>query len=165
MKPSAKNFDPDQNLCALIVDVARLMRRDFGRRMRDLNMTQSQWRTLMSLRRYEGINQAPLADLLEIQPITLARLLDRMEEAGLVERRPDPKDRRAFCLYLTPKAKPVVDEMLVLGAETLDALTAGFSAGDREQAMDLLKRMKRNLTEAEAKESAPTPANKKTARG
>jgi MarR family transcriptional regulator for hemolysin len=158
-----KQIDPENNLCALVVDVARLMRRDFARRMRDLNLTQSQWRTLISLRRFEGINQAPLADLLEIQPITLARLLDRMAEAGLIERRPDPKDRRAFCLYLTPKAKPVVDEMLVLGAETLEALTSGFSASEREQCMDLLKRMKRNLTEAEAEDGSSVPS-KKTAR-
>lgn len=112
----------------LLTDVARLYKTEFNRRFQPLfGLTQAQSRTLIHLGRHEGINQARLAELLEIQPITLARAIDRLETDGWVERRADPKDRRAFTLYLLPKAQPALDEIrdlaLSLRAQTLDGLS------------------------------------------
>src|SRR3546814_4821449 len=87
--------DPDRSLGFLLNDVSRLMRRNLNRRVQALGLTQSQWRALAYLSRQEGINQVTLADTLEVQPITLARLIDRLEAAGWVERRRHPSDRRA----------------------------------------------------------------------
>ena len=92
---------PYQGVGALLVEVGRLLRRNFNRRAQELGLTQAQWQALAHLSRKQGINQACLADLLEVQPITLARLIDRLAAAGWVERRPDPADRRAQRLYLT----------------------------------------------------------------
>lgn len=113
----------------LLVDVARLYKTLFNRRFQPLfGLTQAQSRTLIHLARNEGINQAGLAELLEIQPITLARAIDRLEADGWVERRADPKDRRAFTLHLLPKAQPALDDMrdlgLALREETLATLTS-----------------------------------------
>ena len=83
----------DPGLGFLITDLARLIRDDFTARMADIGMTQAQWRVLTHLARMEGCRQAELAEILEVAPITLARLLDRLEESGLIERRPRPGDR------------------------------------------------------------------------
>jgi DNA-binding MarR family transcriptional regulator len=90
----------------LLVEVSRLMRRAFKERLLESCLTHSQARTLVYASRNEGIRQCDLAELLEVQPITLVRLIDRLAEVGLVERRLDPKDRRAFQIYLTPAAAP-----------------------------------------------------------
>jgi DNA-binding MarR family transcriptional regulator len=87
----------------LISDVSRLMRRRFDERARLIGVTRAQWRTLTTLSRHEGINQGGMADLLEVEPITLCRMIDRLEEANLVERRRDPGDRRAWLIFLTPR--------------------------------------------------------------
>lgn len=113
----------------LLVDVARTYRTIFNRQFQPLvGLTQAQSRTLIHLARNEGINQARLAEILEIQPITLARALDRLAADGWVERRQDPGDRRAFTLHLLPKAEPALAEMrdlvLALREETLISLTS-----------------------------------------
>ena len=86
---------PEKSFGFLLYDAARLLRRDFERRAKQLGLTRAQWSVLAHLARNEGTNQAAAADVLEIEPITLVRLLDRLEAAGWVERRPDPNDRRA----------------------------------------------------------------------
>src|SRR5258705_7043158 len=90
----------------MLADVARLMRRDFKQRLKDSWLTHAQARVLVHTSRNEGIRQIELAEMLEVQPITLARLLDQLAEVGLIERRPDPKDRRAHHVYLTDAATP-----------------------------------------------------------
>lgn len=90
----------------LVSDVARLMRRAFERQIEDSALTLAQARALVYISRNEGIRQVDLADLLEVQPITLARLVDQLAGEGLVERRADPADRRAFQLFLTATAAP-----------------------------------------------------------
>lgn len=112
----------------LLVDVARMYKTIFNRQFQPLvGLTQAQSRTLIHLARNEGINQARLAEILEIQPITLARAIDRLAADGWVERRQDPGDRRAFTLHLLPKAQPALAEMrelvLALREETLNTLT------------------------------------------
>jgi MarR family transcriptional regulator, transcriptional regulator for hemolysin len=134
----------------LLNDAARLMRKDFERRARSLGLTRAQWQTLFHLARNEGCNQATLADLLEVEPITLARTIDRLELSGLVERRPDPNDRRARLLFLGERAHPLLEELRALGAETREIALAGISDDERTLLMTLLTKMRANLTGREA---------------
>lgn len=90
----------------LLADVSRLMRQAFKQRLEGSSLTLAQARALVYVSRHEGVRQVDLADLLEVQPITLARLLDQLANTGLVERRPDPHDRRAYQVFLTPAAAP-----------------------------------------------------------
>lgn len=146
--------EPEGAFGFLLHDVARLLRRNFNRRVQALGLTQAQCRVLLHLSRNEGIQQVALADILDVQPITLARLLDKLEAAGLVERQRDPKDRRAFCLYLTPAADALLAQVWELAADT--RAVAIDSLGERQLAafFATLQTMKDNLLKAE---SAQTP--------
>ncbi len=134
-----------RSLGFLLADVSRLMRKRFDGRARNLDLTGAQWRVLARLRRLEGINQTALADILEIEPITLGRHIDRLEEKGWVERRPDPDDRRVWRLYLNDAVQPILDEMREISTWNRDAATAGFSTAERERLIDDLLRVKANL--------------------
>ena len=103
-----------RNLEFLISDVARLMTREYDRKVRDLNLTRSQWWVLVFLIRYDGHNQTELADVLDIGKVALGGLLDRLEAKGWVERRPDATDRRAKRVYLTEQVKPLIREKISL---------------------------------------------------
>ena len=124
------------NIGFLLSDVSRLLRRRFDERARAVGATRAQWKALMSVARHEGINQGRLADHLEVEPITLCRMIDRLEEAGLVERRRDPADRRAWHIFLTARSRPLIGE---LGALAED-LTAQALAGLEEAEVALLAR-------------------------
>jgi MarR family transcriptional regulator, transcriptional regulator for hemolysin len=138
---------PSRTLGFVLNDVARLMRKRFEQRARAaaLGLTRAQAAVLAYLARQEGINQAALAQLLELEPITLARLLDRLQAAALIERRPDPKDRRAHLLYLTAVAYPLLDRIFALAAEVREDALAGVAEPDRGRLLDLLLEMKANL--------------------
>jgi MarR family transcriptional regulator, transcriptional regulator for hemolysin len=133
--------DPNRSFGFLVHDVARLYGRRFDRNGRRLGLTRAQCRTLGYLARNEGINQAGLADLLEIRPMTLVRQIDRMQEAGWIERRPDPTDRRARRLFLTDKARPVLGRIWDVSSETQDQVLASLSPDEAEQLIDLLRRV------------------------
>jgi DNA-binding MarR family transcriptional regulator len=130
----------------LMNDTARLMRKDFERRARSIGLTRAQWQTLFHLARNEGCNQATLADLMEVEPITLTRTVDRLEACGLVERRADPTDRRARLLFLGERAHPLLEELRMLGAETREIALAGISEDERTLLMTLLTKMRANLS-------------------
>jgi MarR family transcriptional regulator, transcriptional regulator for hemolysin len=138
----------------LLNDAARLMRKDFERRTRSLGLTRAQWQTLFHLARNEGCNQATLADLLDVEPITTARTIDRLELSGLVERRPDPGDRRARLLFLGERAHPLLEELRALGAETREIALAGIDEDERTLLMTLLTKMRANLSGREATTAA-----------
>lgn len=140
-----QHTNPERNFGCVLHDTARLLRRDFNRRAQKLGLTQTQWQALCVLSRNEGINQATLADLLEVQPITLGRLIDRLEGTGWVERRNHPTDRRSITLYLTPKAEPILNEMGKLVEETLNLALEGISQADSQKVMEVLERVKANL--------------------
>lgn len=135
----------DDNLAAMLSDTARLMRRSFDARARQIGVTRPQWRVLSVLRRFEGINQGGLAELLEVEPITVCRMIDRLQEAELVERRPDPDDRRSWLLFLTPKAQALLDQLRPLAEEMLDEALEGVSMNDRAILAASLDQMRRNL--------------------
>jgi DNA-binding MarR family transcriptional regulator len=141
--------DADRSVGFLISDLARLLRRSFDRRVQALGLTQAQWRAILNLSRAEGMTQSALAEALEVQPITLARLVDRMEAAGWVERRNHPLDRRAVQLYLTAKSEPLLTEMQRRARGLLDEATAGLSASDARAFVATLQHIKRNLSAAE----------------
>jgi MarR family transcriptional regulator, transcriptional regulator for hemolysin len=140
-------MDLDHSFGFLVHDVARLFGRRFERNGHRLGMTRAQCRTLGYLARNEGVHQAALADLLEIRPITLVRQIDRMEEAGWIERRADPADRRARCLFLTAKARPVLTRIFDVATETGDEAMAGLSNDEARDLIDLLHRVHGNLSE------------------
>ncbi|MCA3255055.1 MAG: MarR family transcriptional regulator [Alphaproteobacteria bacterium] len=130
----------------LLSDAARLVRRSFDARARATGVTKAQWQVLLVLSRSEGINQAGLADRLEVENITLCRMVDRLQDAGLVERRPDPADRRAWRLFLTPAAHPMIASMRGLGSEVIGEALAGFSADEQAQLRTMLERVRSNLS-------------------
>lgn len=137
----------DRSFGFLVHDVARLYGRRFDRNGRRLELTRAQCRTLGYLARNEGINQAGLADLLEIRPMTLVRQIDRMQEAGWIERRPDPADRRARRLFLTEKARPILGRIWDVASATQDQILAGLAPDEADQLIDLLRRVQTTLTD------------------
>jgi MarR family transcriptional regulator for hemolysin len=148
--------DPEHSIGFLVNDVARLLRRNFNRRAESLGLSQAQSRVLAYLSRQDDLRQVTLAEMLEIQPMTLARQIDRLEELGLVARHPDPADRRAFRLKLTEKAKPHLDRMWALAAETRAEALDGLSDAEMRRVIETLRRMKTNLLEAETRAASGT---------
>jgi MarR family transcriptional regulator, transcriptional regulator for hemolysin len=134
-----------RSLGFLLGDVSRLIRQRFDDRADDLGLTRAQWRVLAQLRRREGINQSALAEILEIEPITLVRHIDRLVAKDLVERRHDPKDRRAWKLHLKEEVLPVLDRLRGISEQTRDEAMRGLSADQRKQLIDSLLIMKTNL--------------------
>ncbi len=129
----------------LLADVSRLIRRRFDQRSRLIGLTRAQWKTLIVVMRNEGINQGGLADLLEVEPITLCRMIDRLEESGLVERRRDPSDRRAWLIHLTAKAGPVLEKVKAIADDLFEEVLAGIPDSDREWLTATLEHMRENL--------------------
>jgi MarR family transcriptional regulator, transcriptional regulator for hemolysin len=126
-------------------DVARLLRTYADHKAAQFGITRAQWAVLVRLDRSEGINQSEFADVLDLQPITLTRLLDKLSDSGLIERRPDPADRRAKRLYLTAAARPLLKQLGALGDETMAGAMAGVSAENVEHMVSQLGIVKENL--------------------
>jgi len=105
------SLDLKRQLVAQLVESSRLLRNYIDHRAKERGTTRAQWIVLFRLRQNEGLSQVDLADVLELQPISLVRLLDRLVEHGLLERRHDPKDRRANRLFLTAKGRRLVDDL------------------------------------------------------
>lgn len=124
--PAARH--PYREFAFTLIDTARLLRTLSDQEVRRMGMTRAQWAVLARIERNEGLKQSEIAEILEIQPITLTRLLDRLAENGLIERRPDENDRRAWRLYLTPAAKPLVDRLDALGRDMMRNVLKGVSA-------------------------------------
>ena len=149
-----------ESLGFLVSDVARLMRRRFDERARKSGATGPQWRTLKILERHEGLNQGQIAELLEVEPITCCRMIDRLEEAGLVERRRDPADRRAWRIYLTDKARPVLAELHDIAGAMLEAALNGLDPAQRDVLIASLNVVRSNMTQtAETKPETQEAAN------
>ncbi len=129
-------------------DVARLMRKRFEQRAARLGFTRSQWQVLVYLAKCEGIHQAGLAELLEVEPITLVRILDKLEARGMVQRRQHPTDRRVWLLYLTPEAEPSIALLRGIGEATRGEALAGLSDAEHDVLLRTLTLMKANLIEA-----------------
>ncbi|MET1028052.1 MAG: MarR family transcriptional regulator [Dongiaceae bacterium] len=132
----------------ILHDVARLLRKRFEQRAKGLGLTRSQWQTLVYLNINEGIHQGGLAEILEIEPITLVRILDKLEERGLIERRRHPTDRRIWLLFLRDEARPLITTMQEIGAATRADALAGLPQAKHDLLFEALTLMKTNLLEA-----------------
>lgn len=139
-----------------IAETARALRRAFDQRAATLGVTRAQWRVLATLSRAPGIKQVELADRLEIEPITLCRHIDRLEEAGFVERQRDPADRRAWRLQLTAKACPLVKKLRALATEFAGDAFDGIGPAETAALSHALARVRDNLggSTGQAKKSA-----------
>jgi MarR family transcriptional regulator, transcriptional regulator for hemolysin len=135
----------NRDLLFLLHDVARLLRLDADKRARLHGMTRAQWAILIWLERQPGISQKELSELLEVEPITVARLIDRLEARGMVERRPDPRDRRIWRLHLLRPARDVLHEIDDHRADMTRIVTAGIDENSLELMTEALMRMKATL--------------------
>jgi MarR family transcriptional regulator, transcriptional regulator for hemolysin len=144
-----------------LIDGARMLRTYADQRARQFGISRSQWTVLMRLDRFEGLKQSELAEVLDLQPISLTRLLDRLAENGLIERRPDPNDRRANRLYLTPAARPLLIQLSELGEDVMGTVLDKMDEASRERLLKNLDAIKDNLREAIARNAA----NDQTATG
>lgn len=146
--------NPDRSIGFLVGDCSRMLRRSFNERVMVAGLTQAQWRALVHLSRNEGLNQVSLAELLEVQPITVARLIDKLVANGFVERRPDPNDRRAQRLFLSSTSMPLLDQLW----ETANALHEfaydGMTAEEQHLLIELLIKLRSNLAKSPASGSA-----------
>lgn len=129
----------------ILNDVARLLRTYANYRAAQFGITRAQWAVLVRLDRCEGMNQSELAETLDLQPITLTRLLDKLSDNGLIERRPDPADRRAKRLYLTPAARPLLERLGALAEDMMAATLADVEQKDIEHMITQLAGVKENL--------------------
>jgi DNA-binding MarR family transcriptional regulator len=136
-----------RDLLFLLHDVARLLRVDADKRARLHGMTRAQWGILIWLDRQPGISQKELSELLEVEPITVARLIDRLQARGMVERRPDPRDRRIWRLHLLRPARDVLHEIDEQRADMTRFVTAGIDEDSLDTMTEALLRMKATLTQ------------------
>ena len=140
-----------------IAETAHSLRRAFDRRVAPLGVTRAQWRALAWLARQPGLRQVELADHLDVEPITLCRIVDRLEEAGLVERRRDPEDRRAWRLHLTPKGVPLVEQLRALAGELAREAFEGVPAETIDTLREALARVRDNIS------TTPEPSKRMSA--
>ena len=127
-----------------IGETAHALRKAFDRLAVGLGVTRAQWKVLFKLTRTPGLRQVELADMLDLEPITLCRIVDRLEEAGLVERARDPDDRRAWRLHVTAQARPLVEKLQAIGAELVGQAFAGIDPKDIETTRKVLAQAREN---------------------
>jgi MarR family transcriptional regulator for hemolysin len=152
--------NPRREFAFLISDVGRLLRTHADQRARQFGMTRAQWAVLARLETNEGLKQTELAEILDLQPITLTRLVDRLCASALIERRADPDDRRVKRLYLTPAARPLMDRLAELSHDMMGTVLGGFDLQTIERMIGELSRAKENLKVAIAKKASDKSAAK-----
>jgi len=127
-----------------IGETAHSLRKAFDRLAVGLGVTRAQWKVLFKLTRTPGLRQVELADMLDLEPITLCRIVDRLEEAGLVERARDPEDRRAWRLHVTAQAQPLVEKLRAIGNVLVERAFAGIDPKEIETTRQVLARVRDN---------------------
>jgi MarR family transcriptional regulator, transcriptional regulator for hemolysin len=147
-----------REIAFIIMDVARLLKTYADQRARQFGISRAQWAVLIRIERSEGLKQTELAELLDLQPISLTRLLDRLANNGLIERRADPNDRRANRLYLTPAARPLLGRLAELGADMMETVLDGLDEKSVERMLKQLVTMKDNLRRAISANAQPEVA-------
>jgi MarR family transcriptional regulator for hemolysin len=135
----------EANFAFEINETARVLRRDFERRAAEHGVTRAQWRVLSRLKRKDGQRQVELAEELDVEPITLCRMIDRLEEAGLVERRADEEDRRAWRIHLTQKAGPIIEALRQIAERFVGDTLAGVSEADQARVREILAQVRANV--------------------
>lgn len=142
------NSDKRRRLAFALYDAGRLMRKTIDQRVRGLGLSHAQWSILAALARNEGLRQVDLAAEMDLEPITVARLIDRLEAADLVERRPDASDRRARRLYLRPAAETTLATLKKTGDEIMSNALAGLDDRDMDIATAVLERLRASFQAA-----------------
>jgi DNA-binding MarR family transcriptional regulator len=137
-----------QTLPFEIGETAHALRKAFDRRAVGMGVTRAQWKVLFRLERVPGLRQIELADMLDIEPITLSRIVDRLEEAALVERVADPADRRAWRLHVTAKAQPLIAKLQAVADEMIAEAFAGIDPEHIAIAREVLARVRENAARA-----------------
>ena len=132
-----------------MAETHRMMRRFYDRGASALGVTSAQWRMLLRLAREPGLKQVELAERLDVEPITACRIVDRLEDAGLVERHRDPDDRRAWRLMLTKKATPILEKLRILAEEMSAEAFSGLSPDENENMRTALGKVRENVSRAE----------------
>lgn len=141
----SSSIESDPSISQLVTEILRLFSRNFTAHVQDYGLTHTQWQALAVLAQNESIKQAVLADLLQVQPISLGRLIDRLEAAGWVERRRASNDRRTIQLYLTPKVRPILDKITDIASLTCETALADFDTHERKRLIQMLQHVKTNL--------------------
>lgn len=131
-----------------IGETAHALRKAFDRRACGMGVTRAQWKVLFRLERQPGLRQIELADMLDIEPITLSRIVDRLEEAALVERVADPADRRAWRLHVTARAQPLIEKLRAVADDMVSEAFAGIDPKDIEITRQVLGRVRENASRA-----------------
>jgi MarR family transcriptional regulator for hemolysin len=149
----------NREFAIILKDVARMLRTYADYKGNQFGVTYAQWVVLARLDRFEGLKQSELAEMLDLQPITLTRLLDRLCDSGLIERRADPNDRRAKRLYLTKAAGPIIERLGELAEELMATALAGVERGAVEKMVGQLAIVKENLRQAIAQKTDPQPTD------
>ncbi|MCA6124583.1 MarR family transcriptional regulator [Bradyrhizobium sp. WSM 1704] len=139
------SLDLKRQYIAQLVESSRLLRNYIDHRAKTRGTTRAQWIVLFRLREQEGLSQVDLADVLELQPISLVRLLDRLVEHGLLERRPDPRDRRTNRLFLTRSGRQLVDDLDSLRDEIASDVLRDVSARHVESGLATLREVKERI--------------------
>ena len=129
-----------------ISETAHALRKAFDRRAVGMGVTRAQWKVLFRLERQPALRQIELADMLDIEPITLSRIIDRLEEAELVERVADPADRRAWRLHVTARAQPLIAKLRAVADEMISEAFAGIDPKDIEITRQVLGRVRENAS-------------------
>lgn len=142
--------DGIERLGFLIHDSARLLRKRFEVKGRAYGLSAAQWRLMVRLVKEEGVAQARLAELLEIEPISVSRLLDRMEEGGWIERRPDASDRRVRMIFPTDKSRDAFAAIKSVAGDVYDAALAGLTADEKRTLVKGLTAIVTNLADGDA---------------
>lgn len=137
------------NIAFLATDIGRLFRKRFDASARASGVTGPQWRVLAALGHHPGITQAVLAGLLDVEAITAGRMIDRLQKAGLVERRPAPADRRAWLLFITPAAEELLGQLQKMAEELMAGILGNFAPEEFEELVGLLNRLRTNLVAAD----------------
>jgi DNA-binding MarR family transcriptional regulator len=135
----------DSNFAFDVAETALVLRRDFDRRAAELGVTRAQWRVLARLSRQDGLRQVELAEALDVEPITLCRMIDRLGEAGLVERRADEEDRRAWRIHLTAAAGPLIETLRTIAENFLADALSGADETEQARVRDVLARIRTNV--------------------
>lgn len=146
--------DETKRLGFLLHDASRLLRKRFEQNAGRFGLSSAQWRLLVRVWKEEGVAQARLAELLEVEPISVSRLIDRMEEGGWIERRNDVADRRVRTIFLTAKSRAIFDEMRGVADHVYEIALTGLSAAQQKAILDGLKSIISNLNDDDLKAAA-----------
>jgi MarR family transcriptional regulator for hemolysin len=143
----------------LLSDTARILRRIIDKRARSIGMSRAQWAVLSRISRTEGLRQVDLAAEMDMEPISVARIIDKLQAAGLVERRPDPADRRAYRLHLLPAAAPVLQKVRAIGNGVLEPVLAHLKPAELNALIATLDDVRTNLLNIETENAGQDETN------